>query len=401
MKLVSRTAPDRYRVRLSRQTDGKDQPAFWTQLWDGKTPLALGYPLRLALERAGKTEVRVRTVGFAIGTTQKHSAVSAKLGAEPAELDLKDVSPELPFLLQVTKVDWGAVLTPPVAAIASLREELTQIVSPTEAKNLKRAASIAAGIFGVLLIASIIARVSKTEEVPEEIIPAQYASAVLSKPAEPQTAAPTQSQPKAQAQNTQAAQALSSSSVKSAMSKLLQGGMSRLLAQSDLVSARRAGVFSERSRQNTLTSDTQLKTEATQVGAVGDSKNANYKSTTTSGLTTKGGEFVSLQDDAMAVESGLTKEEVGKVIHSHLSEIRYCYESAMVRSAHVEGKLLVDFVIGSTGVVKSAQVKQSNLGDPRLDDCIVRRLVKWKFPNPKGGVDVSVSYPFLFKTLGR
>lgn len=386
-----------YRVKLSRE----HEPAFWTQLWDGKKPLVLGHPLRLALERSGKTEVRVRTIGFPVGTTQKHSSVSARLGAAPAELELKEVSPDLPFLLEVSKVDWGAVLTPPASTLASLRKELTQVVSPDEAKNLKRATGFASGLFAMMLLASLVMKATQKEEAPEEIIPAQYASAVLSKPAETKTAAPTQSQPKAQAQNTQVAQALSSSSVKSAMSKLLQGGMSRLLAQSDLVSARRAGVFSERSRQNALTSDTQIKTDSTQVGAVGDTKNGNYKSTTTAGLNTSGGEFVSLQDDAMAVESGLTKEEVGRVIHGHLSEIRYCYESAMVRSAHVEGKLLVDFVIGGSGVVKSAQVKQSNLGDPRLDDCIVRRLVKWKFPNPKGGVDVSVSYPFLFKTLGR
>lgn len=385
-----------YRVRLSRP----DQPAFWTQVWNGKSPLVLGYPMRLALERVGKTELRVRSIGFHSGVTQKKSAVSARVSIRPTEFELKEISPDFPFVLEVAPIAWGAPLTLDARAVTSLKRELTTSTSPVEAANLKRASSVASGILALMLVASFFGSTQK-EETPEEIIPAQYASAVLSKPSEPKAAAPSQSQPKAQAQNTQAAQALSSSSVKSAMSKLLQGGMSRLLAQSDLVSSRRAGVFSERSRQNALTSDTQLKTETTQVGTAGDSKASNYKSTTTAGLNTQGGEFVSLQDDQIAVESGLTKDEVGRIIHSHLSEIRYCYESAMVRSAHVEGKLLVDFVIGSAGIVKSAQVKQSNLGDPRLDDCIVRRLVKWKFPNPKGGVDVSVSYPFLFKTLGR
>ncbi len=52
-------------------------------------------------------------------------------------------------------------------------------------------------------------------------------------------------------------------------------------------------------------------------------------------------------------------------------------------------------------MVKVSEVKTSTLPDPRLDDCILRRLNTWKFPNPKGGIDVAVTYPFIFKTLGR
>lgn len=101
------------------------------------------------------------------------------------------------------------------------------------------------------------------------------------------------------------------------------------------------------------------------------------------------------------VTEGLTKEQVGEVIHRHLSEVRYCYESAMIRQNDIEGKLMVAFTIGGTGMVKSTEVKQSTLSDARLDDCILRRLATWKFPLPKGGVDVAVTYPFIFKTLGR
>jgi TonB family protein len=102
-----------------------------------------------------------------------------------------------------------------------------------------------------------------------------------------------------------------------------------------------------------------------------------------------------------SVAEGLTKDEVGEVIHRHLSEVRYCYESAMLRTPDIEGKLLVAFTIGGQGAVTAADVKQSTLPDPRLDDCILRRLVSWKFPKPRGGVDVAVTYPFIFKTLGR
>jgi TonB family protein len=102
-----------------------------------------------------------------------------------------------------------------------------------------------------------------------------------------------------------------------------------------------------------------------------------------------------------SVDEGLTKDEVGEVIHRHLSEVRYCYESAMLRTPDVEGKLMTNFVIGPNGMVKSTEVKSSSLPDARLDDCILRRLATWKFPLPRGGIDVAVTYPFIFKTLGR
>jgi TonB family protein len=115
----------------------------------------------------------------------------------------------------------------------------------------------------------------------------------------------------------------------------------------------------------------------------------------------QGKSFVSLDTSASDVAEGLTKDQVGRVIHKHMSEIRYCYESAMIRTPDVEGKLAVNFVIGGNGTVKRAGVGQSSHGDSKLDNCVMDRLVRWKFPQPRGGVDVAVNYPFVFKTLGR
>jgi TonB family protein len=137
------------------------------------------------------------------------------------------------------------------------------------------------------------------------------------------------------------------------------------------------------------------------VGGGGGAKGVGYGKGERAGVAGQGKAFVGLDIDNSAVEEGLTKDEVGKVIHAHMSEIRYCYESSMIRNADIEGKLMLDFVIGPSGFVTKAAVKESSLNDPRLDDCVIRRLTKWQFPKPKGGVNVSVSYPFIFKTLGR
>ncbi|MFN7685472.1 MAG: AgmX/PglI C-terminal domain-containing protein [Oligoflexia bacterium] len=112
-------------------------------------------------------------------------------------------------------------------------------------------------------------------------------------------------------------------------------------------------------------------------------------------------DWVNLDTLAASVQEGLTKDEVGEVIHKHMKEVRYCYETAMMRVPDLEGKLVVAFTIGNAGAVKTSAVRSSTLPDSRLNDCILGRLTHWKFPKPKGGIDVAVTYPFLFKTLGK
>lgn len=114
-----------------------------------------------------------------------------------------------------------------------------------------------------------------------------------------------------------------------------------------------------------------------------------------------GNSFVSLDSGGSVVDEGLTKEEVGKVIHDHMNEIRYCHDQALIVNPKVEGKISLYFVIGPNGKVNTAKVQQSTSNDSNLDQCILKRLVTWQFPRPKGGINVPVTYPFIFKTIGR
>ncbi|MGZ3697676.1 MAG: TonB family protein [Bdellovibrionota bacterium] len=187
--------------------------------------------------------------------------------------------------------------------------------------------------------------------------------------------------------------------------------MTKLLAQSDFVAGRGASaeartMFNTKSQglqalapQTGVTNEKNIAIASLGGEAKGDQ--AGYGKGSHAGVQGQGSGQVSLDAQGAAVEEGLTKDEVGEVIHKHLGEIRYCYESAMIRSPDVEGKLMVNFSIGGTGVVRSSEVASSSLSDPRLDDCILRRLSTWKFPEPRGHVTVAVSYPFIFKSLGR
>jgi len=139
--------------------------------------------------------------------------------------------------------------------------------------------------------------------------------------------------------------------------------------------------------------------------ASADGTTVGYGQGQKAGLEGQGKAFVSLDTKESRVEEGLTKEEVGNVIHSHVSEVRYCYESAMMKNPNIQGKLIVDFVIqgkgAQAGIIRSARINSSSLNDLSVDQCILGHLTKWRFPKPKGGVEVAVTYPFLFKSLGK
>jgi outer membrane biosynthesis protein TonB len=138
------------------------------------------------------------------------------------------------------------------------------------------------------------------------------------------------------------------------------------------------------------------------VGTIGGKLGgAGYGTGQNMGAGNHKGSFVSISEQGMAVEKGLLQEEVGAVIHKHMDEVRYCHESAMLYHPNANGKLLVKFSIAPNGTVESAATETSTLEDPQMENCILKKLKTWRFPKPKGGIHVAVSYPFIFKVLER
>jgi TonB family protein len=97
----------------------------------------------------------------------------------------------------------------------------------------------------------------------------------------------------------------------------------------------------------------------------------------------------------------LDKELVRKVIQDHRSQIRTCYESLLNQYPNLGGKVQVQFTIGEAGQVLRSKVAQSSASNGQLEQCVASRVRLWQFPKPKGGGQVVVSYPFIFKQAGQ
>jgi TonB family protein len=147
--------------------------------------------------------------------------------------------------------------------------------------------------------------------------------------------------------------------------------------------------------------DIELQEHSTLVGATVQAEydKANRHVGSNGAETILSSNWVQTQGDGIAMDGGLDKDQVAKVVNTHIQEVRSCHDSATRRSGRIEGRLEISFVIDPNGAVSQAKSLSNSSGDPTLGTCIIGRLKTWSFPRPRGGVSVSVSYPFVFRTI--
>jgi TonB family protein len=101
------------------------------------------------------------------------------------------------------------------------------------------------------------------------------------------------------------------------------------------------------------------------------------------------------------VVGGLDKDVIAKIIRSHQNEIKYCYETELNKNPSLAGKVAVAFTIDPAGGVAEANVTETTLNNSTAEACMLSRIRRWKFPEPKGGGVVAVTYPWLFSPAGE
>ncbi|MEN9528567.1 MAG: hypothetical protein RI932_440 [Pseudomonadota bacterium] len=97
------------------------------------------------------------------------------------------------------------------------------------------------------------------------------------------------------------------------------------------------------------------------------------------------------------LEGNLSREEIEAVVKANLQKIKACYERQLQAKRGMAGRVKTKFVISPAGRVTSANIVSSELGDRPTENCIANEIRRWKFPLPRGGGEVNVSYPFDFR----
>lgn len=366
-----------------------------SELWDSAEPKGLGFPFRFVLEKT-KQGVRIRNL---------------------KELSAHEYSDDTIAKMAHSLGSGMAIKIFPIEDVVSNKAGLSHhvtsdpILSLDEDLKFKKALKGSmVGLLAMLCGAFVLNALQPKKD--EALIPAQYAKIIMTPPkasaGQEKRARSDDSQRK-----TNVVQAFKSVEVQKSTQRLLNTGALKLLAKSDILSSAKtkqalSAVFDSNKRMsNTAAVEAPSLAQSVSVSSLGGSAegkggtSVGYGKGERASVQGQGTGWVPVTSPEVQVEEGLSKDEVGKVIHAHIAEVRYCYESALLRNATVQGKMVSTFTIGSSGAVKSAKVVSSTLGDPSLDQCIVGHLTKWAFPRPKGGGEVTVSYPFIFKALGK
>lgn len=100
------------------------------------------------------------------------------------------------------------------------------------------------------------------------------------------------------------------------------------------------------------------------------------------------------------VIGGLSQEVVGQYIKRYWAQIKFCYERELTKNPNLYGKVTITFTIGGNGRISEAQVMQTTMNNANVEECILRVIRRIIFPQPKGGGQVIVTYPFLFQLAG-
>lgn len=99
-----------------------------------------------------------------------------------------------------------------------------------------------------------------------------------------------------------------------------------------------------------------------------------------------------------AIRGVLDKEEIRRVIRSHIRSIQSCYETSLMKRPTLEGKVVLQITVGSTGKVTNVEATTDTLSEPEVAECVIARAKTWVFPPPRGGATAEIRYPFVFKT---
>jgi TonB family protein len=108
--------------------------------------------------------------------------------------------------------------------------------------------------------------------------------------------------------------------------------------------------------------------------------------------------FVKTGLASSTVKGSLPKEVIHRIVHRHVSEVKFCYEKDLLINPNLAGRVTVQFVVSGNGQVLSAVVAKSTLGSQTVENCIVEAVRRWTFPSPEDGGIVTVVYPFEFKS---
>ena len=100
--------------------------------------------------------------------------------------------------------------------------------------------------------------------------------------------------------------------------------------------------------------------------------------------------------EEVRISEGLPLELIQMVVEENQIQLRYCYEIQLLKSPDLQGEVNSEWQISPEGVIAQLQLASSVFEGSEFFSCLEKKMKSWKFPKPKGGVNVMVKYPMRF-----
>ena len=96
------------------------------------------------------------------------------------------------------------------------------------------------------------------------------------------------------------------------------------------------------------------------------------------------------------VTGPLSTHIVQKIVSSHTSELRECYENALAHNNTLAGEVTLSWTNDTFGHAKEASIEASTLNDQNIEQCLLETVSRWRFPDIKSLDLVKIKYPISF-----
>lgn len=101
-------------------------------------------------------------------------------------------------------------------------------------------------------------------------------------------------------------------------------------------------------------------------------------------------------------KSPYEQNQVKNTIVKNNPQIQECYLKHLEeKEAISSGRVRLDWQISPEGEVLSPQVVTSSMNNPKLDDCILGKFKKFKFPAPPSDKPVYTTFTYIFRKEGE
>ncbi len=112
----------------------------------------------------------------------------------------------------------------------------------------------------------------------------------------------------------------------------------------------------------------------------------------------KRGKRISRTRKVGKMAGGRSRPSIMRIVRRNMTALRYAYNSQLLKTPDIKGKIVVKWSIDASGKVISCRIVSSTMNNKAFEEIVRKKISRWKFKRINVPGDVtSITYPFVFQ----